>query len=166
MGESRAVERFLCDEMLGRLCRYLRAAGYDTALACPGETDARLLIRATAEQRLLLTMDRKIMERKAAGGAATVLPMTDLDGLAAFMAREFGVDWLHAPFTRCLLDNALLRLASEEDAGRVPADARRPGERILICPDCGRVYWPGSHVKRMLGQLQRWRGRGRVEFAP
>jgi uncharacterized protein with PIN domain len=28
--------RFLCDEMLGRLCRYLRAAGYDALLANNG----------------------------------------------------------------------------------------------------------------------------------
>lgn len=157
MGGPGVVERFLCDEMLGRLCRYLRAAGYDAAFARPGETDAHLLMRTVAEQRRLLTMDRKIMEHKAVEGVATVLPTTNLDGLAVFMAREFKVDWLRAPFTRCLVDNALLRQASEEEIARVPADARRPGESVLACPDCGRVYWHGSHVKRMLRQMRCWR---------
>jgi len=38
-----APPRFLCDEMLGRLCRYLRAAGYDALLANNGRSDRELL---------------------------------------------------------------------------------------------------------------------------
>ncbi len=142
--------------MLGRLCRYLRAAGYDTAFAQPGEPDARLLSRAIAEQRRFLTMDRKIMEHKAAADVATVLPMAGLDELAAFVKKAFGVDWLHVPFSRCLVDNALLLPATPEQMRTVPADARRPGETFLACPACGRVYWRGSHVKRMLANMARW----------
>jgi len=144
--------------MLGRLCRYLRAAGYDTAAAQPGEPDARLLSRAIAENRRFLTMDRKIMEHKVAQEVATVLPMADLDALAAFMQREFGVDWLHAPFSRCLVDNAELVPASPEDASRAPPESRREGEELRVCPACRRVYWRGSHVRRMLGHMGRWKG--------
>lgn len=143
--------------MLGRLCRYLRAAGYDTASAHPGEPDARLLSLAIAENRRFLTMDRKIMEHKAAREVATVLPMAGLDELAAFMKAEFGVDWLRAPFSRCLVDNASLVPAAPAQMQTVPADARRPGEPFLACPACGRVYWRGSHVKRMLANMERWR---------
>ena len=35
--------RFLCDEMLVKLARLLRAAGYDTYLAAGGEKDEQLL---------------------------------------------------------------------------------------------------------------------------
>jgi len=142
--------------MLGRLCRYLRAAGYDTAFAQPGEPDARLLSRAIAEQRRFLTMDRKIMEHKVATDVATVLPMANLDELAAFMKREFDIDWLRAPFSRCLVDNALLLPATPQQIQTIPADAQRPGDSFLACPVCGRVYWRGSHVKRMLANMGRW----------
>lgn len=144
--------------MLGRLCRYLRAAGYDTASARPGEPDAHLLSRAISEQRRFLTMDRKIMEHKAAQEVATVLPMADLDALAGFMGREFGVDWLLAPFSRCLVDNAELVHATAEDASRAPPESRREGEELRVCPACRRVYWRGSHVKRMLANMGRWKG--------
>lgn len=144
--------------MLGRLCRYLRAAGYDTAAAHPGEPDARLLSRAIAEHRRLLTMDRKIMEHKVARDVATVLPMAELDALAALMGREFGVDWLHAPFSRCLVDNAELVPTAPEDASRAPPESRREGEELRVCPACRRVYWRGSHVKRMLANMGRWKG--------
>ena len=42
------LPRFLCDEMLGRLCRYLRAAGYDALFARNGAGDAELLRQCRA----------------------------------------------------------------------------------------------------------------------
>jgi len=35
------LPRLLCDEMLGRLCRYMRAAGYDALLANGGRSPRR-----------------------------------------------------------------------------------------------------------------------------
>lgn len=28
---------------------------------------------------------------------------------------------------------------------------------VTACPDCGRIYWPGSHVRRMRARLDCWR---------
>ena len=44
--------RFLCDEMLVRLARLLRAAGYDTYLAEGGEADGSLIKTARREGRI------------------------------------------------------------------------------------------------------------------
>ena len=52
--------RFLCDEMLLRLARLLRAAGYDTYLASGGEPDAALLKLAREEGRMLITRDKRL----------------------------------------------------------------------------------------------------------
>src|SRR3954469_17556351 len=52
--------RFLCDEMLGRLARLLRAAGYDTYLAADGEPDAELIKLARREGRVLVTRDKRL----------------------------------------------------------------------------------------------------------
>jgi uncharacterized protein len=152
--------RFLCDEMLGRLARYLRAAGYDTTLAADGAADRDLVAAARDEQRTLLTCDRRIAEHKAAAGVATILPRGDLDALARELAARCGVDWLHRPFSRCLVDNAPLVVAAATHRVRVPADvAALPA---LACPDCDRVYWAGSHHRRMRARLERWHA-GRFE---
>src|SRR5438128_10712908 len=50
--------RLYCDEMLARLGRWLRAAGYDTAIAAGGLPDAALIARCAAEARILVTRDR------------------------------------------------------------------------------------------------------------
>ena len=148
--------RFLCDEMLGRLCRYLRAAGYDTALARAGATDTELLRQCRAEGRQFLTQDTLIDEHKAAHGISLILPHADLDSLAARVGACYHLDWLRNAFTRCLVDNTPLVAADDEARRRVPADAAGPGEPLSCCPACARVYWRGSHYKRMRARLAAW----------
>lgn len=148
--------RFLCDEMLGRLCRYLRAAGYDTLFANNGNPDRDLLRQCHDEGRYFLTQDQLVREHKAARDIALILPQGDLDQLAALLEARFQLDWLNHAFTRCLLDNTLLQAADAAAAAKVPPDARRPEEAPSVCPACGRVYWRGSHYKRMRARLAKW----------
>ena len=148
--------RFLCDVMLARFGRYLRAAGLDATLADASATDAQILREAIDQDRWLLTADRKIMEHKAANGRAIQLPFGSLDAQAAVLRVMFEIDWLSKAFTRCLVDNTPLQPATAEHALQVPADARQPQVELLICPACGRVYWRGSHYKRMYKKLASW----------
>lgn len=150
------LPRFLCDEMLGHLCRYLRAAGYDTLLARDGASDAELLRQCHAEGRFFLTQDTLIHEHKAANGVALILPHTTLDVIATMVGTHYGLDWTAHAFTRCLVDNTLLVDADAAALSRVPADARRPEEPLRHCRLCGRVYWRGSHYKRMKAKLEAW----------
>ncbi len=148
--------RFLCDVMLARLARYLRAAGLDATLAIESATDAEILREAIGEGRWLLTADRKITEHKAAKGHVLQLPFGSLDLQAAVLDGQFDIDWLSHAFTRCLMDNTPLQPATQEHAQQVPDDARQPQDELLACPNCGRVYWRGSHYKRMRRKLAEW----------
>jgi uncharacterized protein with PIN domain len=148
--------RFLCDEMLGQLCRYLRAAGYDTLLAKDGHPDRILLQQCHNEARFFLTQDQLVREHKAARNIALILPQGNIDQLAAVLRSRFQLDWLRYAFTRCLLDNTLLLAADAASAASVPPDAVRPNEPLTACPACGRIYWQGSHYKRMRARLARW----------
>jgi hypothetical protein len=145
--------RFLCDEMLGRLARYLRAAGYDTTLATGGAPDRDLLAAAKREHRIFVTCDRDVALHKAAADVALILPRGTLDELARALTARLPVDWLHRPFTRCLVDNAAL--VAGTGAGRaLPPDV--VGTEVRSCPECGRVYWAGSHHRRMRTRLVAW----------
>lgn len=148
-----------CDEMLGSLARWLRAAGYDTALAPPGTTDRELLAQCVREGRRLITRDRALAEAAGTEVAAILLPDGSLDAHARQLAADAGIDWMLAPFTRCLADNTVLDAAAADQLIRVPPPFRdRPGE-LRFCPACQRIYWPGGHVRRMTAQLERWRSR-------
>lgn len=149
--------------MLGRLGRWLRAAGYDTRIAANGSEDRTLLEMAAAEGRIVLTRDRELAGRD--GPAARVLLLTGdrLPAQAQELSRRLAVDWLHDPFTRCVVDNAPLRAATPDEQASAPPKARALGGAFWLCPACGRLYWQGSHHRRMASRLASWQAVGRAE---
>ena len=151
--------RFLCDEMLLRLARLLRAAGYDTLLAQGGQADTELLQIAEAQDRLLVTRDKQLAARAAPG--AVLVSGRGAHAEAESLAGAVSIDWRLAPFTRCLVDNAPLRAAGAEERARAPEQARDLPGPFRTCPACGRIYWPGSHVRRLSERLEQL-----AEFPP
>lgn len=143
--------RFLCDEMLVRLARLLRAAGYDTYLAAGGEPDADLLRIARREGRILLTRDKRLA---ALAEESVLIRGWGVDAEAHHLSRELVLDWAFAPFTRCMMDNARLRDATDEEVARLPDKAQALPGPFRVCSACGRRYWPGSHVRRMEARLR------------
>lgn len=150
------LPHFLCDVMLARFARYLRAAGHDTLLAGNTQPDSTIIAQAAREERQLLTVDRGIMEHKAAAGRTLLLPHGSLDAQAATVSAAFSLDWLGRAFTRCLLDNTPLQPAHPNQLAAVPPAVRAAGMEIHACPDCGRLYWHGTHTRRMEEQLACW----------
>lgn len=143
--------------MLNRLGRWLRAAGYDTHIAAAGTSDREIVAAARRERRLLVTRDTRMLEHRHAPGGIVLLRENSVDACALELAHRLSLDWLYRPFSRCMDCNTPLERARAGHLQRIPADARRPGEVILHCPRCDRVYWPGSHVKRMHRRLTAWR---------
>jgi uncharacterized protein with PIN domain len=146
--------RLLCDEMLARLARWLRAAGHDAAMGEPGAPDEALLAMAEAEDRLLVTKAPDLAQR--AGPRGVLICGDGADAEASSLTQRLRLGWRLAPFTRCVMDNAVLRPATPEEIGRMPQSTRALGGPFNACPACGRLYWPGSHVRRMTEQLARW----------
>ena len=143
---------FVCDEMLVRLARLLRAAGHDALLAEPGAADDALLALTRAEKRVLLTRDRRLAG--TAGVETLAIEADSPQEQAAELSWAYPVDWLRAPLTRCLVDNAPLRPATPAEIGRAPASSRSQAGPFTACPGCGRLYWPGSHARRIMDKLR------------
>jgi uncharacterized protein with PIN domain len=115
--------------------------------------DADVLRRAAAERRVLLTRDRRLADSCAAIAACYRVRATAPLAQLAEVADAFGLAPLALRFTRCLLCNAGLRPVG---AAAVPAGVRPPsGVPLWACPACGRVYWEGSHTRRMRAALAR-----------
>jgi uncharacterized protein with PIN domain len=150
-----APPRLLLDEMLAALARWLRAAGYDAALAAPSAPDRILIDQCRLEDRVLVSRDRGLVG-EAEDVRAVLLPEGSLDDQAAALGRALRLDWRMAPFTRCMMDNEPLRPATAEEIAAMPETSRnRPGP-FRACPRCARLFWPGSHVRRMSERLERW----------
>lgn len=153
MTESK--HKLICDEMLQGVGRWLRAAGYDVWIAGKGLTDRQVLAMARDSGRLLITRDRRLgNENNLAGIAVLQLESNAMPECLAELTAALGIDWLYAPFSRCLVCNTPLRAATASESAQVPADAKRFGDDILFCAECDRVYWQGSHVRRMRHKLE------------
>ena len=120
--------------MLGGLARWLRAADYDSLFAEGGWSDRELVELCAREDRVLLTKDRQLALSARDTIPLLLLGSRGMDGNARELREVLGVDWQHAPFTRCLVDNALLTAADPHDAERVPLSSRSR-EPVAQMPD-------------------------------
>lgn len=148
--------KFLCDEMLKGLARWLRAAGYDTALAPARSRDRALLDAARAQTRWLLSRDRKLLELRHAADWVRLLPPGSVPEWVCALNRWYGLDWQRAPFSRCLRCNTPLLEADSARRTEVPPQSRGHAKALRWCPHCQQLYWEGSHVRRMRAKLRRW----------
>jgi uncharacterized protein len=145
--------RFLCDEMLMGLGRWLRLAGYDTAIAGRGRRDRDLVEQARAEGRMLLTRDRRMVDIRGADERTIVLAGEGIDASARELARHLPLDWTLAPLSRCARCNARLERAGRQLVASLPSRIHQAGSPVTVCPRCGRLYWEGSHVGRIRERL-------------
>ena len=147
---DRALRRpsFVLDVHLGKLAHLLRMLGFDT-LYRNTYTDEELVAIAAHDGRTLLSKDRALVADDAVQRGLVIRSQTPRVQLLEVL------DWFDLyresrPFTRCLECNDLLSPASERDVQAfLPPAVRGRYEEFNTCVHCGRVYWKGSHYRRM-----------------
>ena len=141
--------KFVLDVHLGKLAAYLRMLGFDTLYrSC--FTDPELARISSEQGRILLTRDRGLLKH-AAVTHGYWLRETDSRKQAAEIVRRFDLARRIQPFTRCMACNGLLQHVAKNDIwALVPERVRELYSEFKRCPECGRVYWEGSHHTRML----------------
>lgn len=150
--DQRDRPRFAVDSMLGTLAKWLRIMGYDTIYFQRGE-DVALERIALRGRRILLTRDRGIVKR---GNCRSILIRSDqLFQQLRQVIRELGLELRGEAFTRCVICNLpLTPMEREEAKAKVPSYVYQTQERFITCRGCGRVYWSGTHWKKMAERLK------------
>jgi len=148
-----AEPRLFADAMLGGLARWLRTLGLDVAYD-PALDDAELVELAAREGRVILTRDRKLVERRLARRHLLIASDQVGEQLRQVLGElAIAVDPSRV-LSRCLRCNApLVELEAELALPRVPPFVARTQTQFRECPSCRRVYWPATHAKRMRQRL-------------
>jgi len=136
--------KFVVLNELGRLVRWLRILGFDTAYF-PKHDKATLAMISLKEDRVILTRDTRISKY---GGYRTFRVDSDsykeqvkqvIEGLNL----KIDEDKL---FTRCVVCNAEIEAIDKNEVkDKVPEYVFQTQEYFSKCPKCERIYWRGTH---------------------
>ena len=139
---------FVVDVNLGRLARMLRLLGFDT-LFSNAYADAEIVAISEAQGRIVLTRDRRLLHAKAVTHGywvRSVWPRRQVDEVV----RRFDLADQVRPFSRCADCNGRIEpVPKEQVADRLEPKTKKYYETFYRCPDCGKVYWEGSHIGKL-----------------
>jgi len=140
--------RFVADAHLGGLAHLLRMLGFDT-LYDNGYLDTAIEAIAAHDGRIVLTRDRELLKRRWITHGCYVHALRPVEQLREVVSR-LDLAGSARPFTLCLTCNAPLRAIEKALVqDRLPPLVRAHYQRFSICDACGRVFWEGSHWRRM-----------------
>jgi uncharacterized protein with PIN domain len=149
--------KFIADNNVGKLARWLRLMGYDTLLFKQKDDD-RMIKTALSEDRVILTKDAQFMKRRLVtnGTLKTVHIEQDAPGLQVQeVVKTLGLDCYLKPFSLCLECNrALMARSKDEVRDLVPVRVFETQTQYTQCLACHRVYWPGTHWEAMGKKLR------------
>jgi len=148
--------KFIVDNNVGKLAKWLRMMGYD-ALFFNGTDDSKMVAVALAEGRVVLTRDIQIMKRRVVtrGQLRAILISSDEPELQLRQViGNLNLNCQFRPFTICLECNQpLVDRNREEVKGLVPPYVFQTQSQYMQCPACHRIYWRGTHWQAMTQKL-------------
>ncbi|MBI3014324.1 MAG: hypothetical protein HYY65_04480 [Candidatus Tectomicrobia bacterium] len=138
--------QFMVDMTLGKLARWLRILGFDTVAVREG-SDRDLTDR---QNRLFLSRNRGLLA-KLRGQSHLLLRSHGVAGQMRELFTALQITSTDLPGTpRCSLCNMeLIRIERRAVRPFVPDYVACHAARFGRCPQCGRIYWPGTHQRRM-----------------
>lgn len=147
------IPRFAAEKTLGRLTKWLRLLGFDTLYEF--ELSGKEFIEILENDRILLTRTRRIQKQFA----SRKLIFVESDHLSQQLKQIFRELDIKAaqtrPFSRCLHCNASIVIVEKACVwGQVPDYIFETHDRFQKCPECDRIYWPGSHTRRSLEKIR------------
>jgi len=146
--------KFLADRNLGKLTKWLRILGYDTACHT-GNIDRGFLKRGVQEGRIVLTRRRDMAERNFSGRMFIV----HSDNVTEQIKEIIDTFSLQLDpqkfFTICLDCNEPIQTIQKADVKeKVPQYVFKMQDHFQICPHCRKLYWPGTHKDNVLSYLK------------
>ena len=158
--QTRCFDRFVADGHLGKLARNLRLLGLDTFYEAQAN-DRRLLEIMTAEDRAILTRDRRLLMHSVVRHGFCPRS-TDPEEQTTEVLHRFGLldsPSPLAPFIRCLECNGLLKSVPKAEVLE-----RLAGEPLTLhyyddyrmCSTCGRIYWAGTHFDKLASRISKF----------
>jgi len=136
--------KFILSRELGRLAKWLRILGFDTAYFNQDNTSS-LIMQALRDDRLIITRNHRLA---GSSRLKTFLVKSEklkdqLIEVLKGLKLSINSDMM---FSRCIICNVELEHIEKEKAmSKVPEYVFNTQDNFIICPNCKRIYWSGTH---------------------
>ncbi len=151
--------KFIVDNNVGKLVKWLRIMGYDT-LFFNGSNDSNMVTTALAEERVILTRDTQIVKRRVvtSGQLKVILIQSDKPELQIRQVIDtLNLNCQFRRFAICLECNQpLLERSKQQVKDLVPPYVFQTQSQYMECPACHRIYWRGTHWRAMTKKLEQY----------
>jgi uncharacterized protein len=149
--EDAREKRFAVDHMLGKVAKWLRVLGFDVLYE--SLLDGEQIERLVQQGYIIITRTQKwcsLPRVLCPGSNDSMEQFREVVASALILPDEI------RPLHRCIRCNQWLESLSRSEAfGLVPDFVFETQVTFHRCAHCGRVYWPGSHSRRMMAQIRR-----------
>lgn len=148
--------KFLCDQMLGTLAKWLRIYGFDTFFVNSEMDDAKLMEITKKENRILITRDRNLIQSARRENLKTIeIKTTDINEQISTVLGDIKIDKTKV-LSRCILCNTEVEEIKKEDIkAKVPKRVFDNNEKFWFCKKCNKIYWKGSHCEKMFEKINK-----------
>ena len=138
--------KFLVDQPLGGLAKWLRFCGFDATLVRLTFDNPRCWPPPRPQTHILT---RQAAAERVKRPDLLVLATADPDAQLEEVIRRLHISARHLnPLSRCShCNDPLTTLDRDLVQGRVPDHVFHYHQQFSECPRCRRVYWPGSHIQ-------------------
>jgi hypothetical protein len=145
------IPKFLCDEMLGKLAKWLRLLGYDTTYLNTTD-DGMLALVAEQERRILLTRDKQLSSRVKHG---LYIDSDDPDMQLIQVFSKFSLSKDRALTLCSVCGYSLITVPKEKASGKVPPKIYEIQKEFWFCSRCQKFYWKGSHYDKITDRIDK-----------
>lgn len=154
------MPRFLADEMLKKLAKWLRVFGVSVEFdVVVGKSDMDIIRYAKQKRLVLLTRDMRLEPLLRKSRARHFFVRSPLiDDQIAEVLRAFGIK-PEMGRTRCPFCNSILYVASKARPSEAPEGVRKKRRKFWRCRKCRKVYWKGSHWVNIERRIRRVKAR-------
>lgn len=150
--------KFLVDQMLGTLAKWLRLAGIDTYYATQEISDDDLLVIAKKQKRILITRDKELHMRAKKKDITTLFTKSiSLSEQLHLVFQSFpAITNEINPLSRCSLCNTFIQsIEKEKIKDHVPKRVYEQNTKFWYCPTCNHIYWRGTHYDKILQKINK-----------
>lgn len=144
--------KFVVDNMLKGLLRWLRFLGFDSIeLESQSEKDSganrlsgRYFLTASPKHFRNWSRDKKLL-----------IPYDKIPDQLNYVNEQLSIFEKARFLSRCSKCNMeLAPVKKTQIMEEIPGSVADRFEKFYLCPSCKRIYWEGGHVKRLIGKLE------------